>query len=84
MSRGGNGANGARRATVAARDVALDSMIEERDHLRIRLSLIEDPDAATRGSIAETRSAIAELDRRIAARHREADAVPARRRGNGA
>jgi hypothetical protein len=47
------------------RDVTLDAMIEERDHLKIRINLIEDPDIETMGSATATRAALAELEERI-------------------
>jgi len=57
------------------RDVALDAMLEERDHLKIRINLIEDQDVETRGSATATRTALAELEDRIK-RHRSADGLP--------
>lgn len=50
---------------IAFRDVALDAMIEERDHLRTRILLIEDPGIETVGSATATRAALAELEERI-------------------
>jgi hypothetical protein len=48
------------------RDPILEAMQEERDHLAIRLSMIDDPDLGTTGSVEETKKAIADLERRIA------------------
>ncbi|HEY1604478.1 MAG TPA: hypothetical protein VGF77_02660 [Allosphingosinicella sp.] len=60
---------------IPFRDVALDAMIEERDHLKIRIDLIEDPDVEAFGSATATRAALAELEERI--RHyRGAQALP--------
>ncbi len=50
---------------ILFRDVALDAMIEERDHLRVRIGLIEDPEIETAGSAIATRAALAELEDRI-------------------
>jgi hypothetical protein len=47
------------------RDVTLDAMVEERDHLKIRINLIEDSDVETMGSATATRAALAELEERI-------------------
>ncbi|HEX5182130.1 MAG TPA: hypothetical protein VFW19_03150 [Allosphingosinicella sp.] len=53
------------RMRIPFRDVALDAMIEERDHLKIRISLIEDPDLDTGRSATATRAALAALEQRI-------------------
>ena len=50
---------------IKFRDVALDAMLEEREHLKIRIGLIEDPGADTQGSATATRTALAELEERI-------------------
>jgi len=67
MSRSGAGR---RVAAMPFRDVTLDAMLEERDHLKIRLNLLEDPDLATFGSASEERARLVEIERRIAAHRR--------------
>ena len=61
---------------IKFRDVALDAMLEERDHLKIRISLIEDQDVDTKGSAVATRTALAELEERIRC-HQPAPGLPA-------
>jgi len=48
------------------RNVVVDALMEERDHLLIRLNLVEDPDLDTRGSVVEMREEVARLETRIA------------------
>jgi hypothetical protein len=61
---------GRRSAAMPFRDVALDALLEERDHLKIRLNLLEDPDIATFGSTADVSARLVEIERRIAAHRR--------------
>lgn len=60
---------------IPFRDVTLDAMIEERDHLKIRVNLIEDPEIDTMGCATATRAALAELEERIRL-HRSAPSLP--------
>ena len=55
---------------MPVRDIELDALLEERDHLKIHLNLLEDPDTATLGSAAEARARLVEIERRIAAHRR--------------
>ena len=68
---------GRRSAAMPFRDIELDALLEERDHLKIHLNLLEDPDTTTLGSAAEARARLVEIERRIAVHRRRpaADAV---------
>jgi hypothetical protein len=52
---------------VRAGDVTLDALLEERDHLKIRINLLQDSDSETRGSLPEARSALARVEAQIGA-----------------
>lgn len=61
---------------ISFRNVALDAMIEEREHLKIRIGLIEDPGVETKGSATATRAALADLEERIRLHRNAADLFP--------
>jgi len=49
------------------RDVVLDQLIEQLEHLQVRLSLVENPDLDTNASAQQLREDIVEIEARIAA-----------------
>ena len=58
---------------VQQRDVALDALQDERDHLAIKLSLLKDAPEIDRRAIADMQQELLALERRIS-HHRPADA----------
>jgi hypothetical protein len=55
-------------------DAALDSLIEERDHIRIQLSLLDDSSASYDDQRKALRAALSEHESLIYQRQREANA----------
>jgi len=53
------------------KDVVMDSLMEELGHLKICLSMADDPYSATRDSGENIRKAIVEMERRVAQHRRE-------------
>ena len=48
------------------RDVRMDAMLEQQEHLRIRISIIENNPQSRAGSLADVESELAELEQDIA------------------
>jgi hypothetical protein len=48
----------------------MDSMLEQRDHLKIRINILEDRPGAKPGSLADARKELAELEQGIAEHRR--------------
>jgi len=58
------------------RDVELDAMLEERDHLKIRINLLQDPDSTAQGSLTDAQTALAMIEAQIATHKRTERPAP--------